>query len=209
MTAETIHVAIYDTWADWEAGFALAHLGSGDWQPDGRRYRIVTVAESLDPVLTKGGISLTPDITLSDLDPGESAMLVLPGADSWLTGSNTGFVEAARGFLGAGVPVAAICGATIGLAHGGLLNDIDHTSNAPQILESPAYTGHDHYRDELAVRDRNLITASAIAPVEFARVIFDALEFYPEPISANWYLFYGKQDEAGFFGLMGAMSHAG
>ncbi len=36
MSAETIHVAIYDTWADWEAGFALAHLGSGDWQPDGR-----------------------------------------------------------------------------------------------------------------------------------------------------------------------------
>ena len=113
MTTETIHVAIYDTWADWEAGFALAHLGSGDWQPDGRRYRIVTVAESLDPVLTKGGISLTPDLTLSDLDPGESAMLILPGADSWLTGSNMEFVEAARGFLGAGVPVAAICGATI------------------------------------------------------------------------------------------------
>ncbi len=54
MTEETIHVAIYDTWADWEAGFALAHLGSGDWQPDGRSYRIVTVAESLDPVTTKG-----------------------------------------------------------------------------------------------------------------------------------------------------------
>ena len=32
MTVDTIHVAIYDTWADWEAGYALAHLGSGDWQ---------------------------------------------------------------------------------------------------------------------------------------------------------------------------------
>ena len=81
MTKETIHVGIYDTWADWEAGFALAHLGSGDWQPDGRSYRIVTVAESLDPITTKGGLTLTPDITISELDPGKSAMLILPGAD--------------------------------------------------------------------------------------------------------------------------------
>jgi hypothetical protein len=34
MSNDTIHVGIYDTWADWEPGYALAHLGSGDWQPD-------------------------------------------------------------------------------------------------------------------------------------------------------------------------------
>ena len=55
MAQETIHVAIYDTWADWEAGFAIAHLASGDWQPEGRRYRIVTVAESRKPITTKAG----------------------------------------------------------------------------------------------------------------------------------------------------------
>ena len=57
------------------------------------------------------------------------------------------------------------------------------------------------------MRDGNLITASAIGPVEFARVIFDALEFYPEPTSDNWYLMYGKKEAAGFFGLMEGMSH--
>lgn len=207
MTMETIHVAIYDTWADWEAGFALAHLASGDWQPEGRKYRIVTVAESLEPVRTKGGMTLVPDININALDPGESAMLILPGADSWLEGANTAFVEAAGRFLEAGVPVAAICGATTGLARGGLLNDVDHTSNAPQLLESPEYTGHDRYQHDLAVRDGNLITASTIGPVEFARVIFDALEFYPEPTSDNWYLMYGKKEAAGFFGLMEGMSH--
>lgn len=209
MTQETIHVAIYDTWADWETGFALAHLASGDWQPDGRRYRIVTVAESLDPITTKGGLTLTPDITINELDPETSAMLILPGADTWLTGANMAFVEAADRYLGAGVPVAAICGATIGLARGGLLNDVDHTSNAPQVLEPPAYTGHDRYRHDFAVRDGNLITASAVGPVEFARAIFDILEFYPETTSDNWYLMYGKKDAAGFFGLMEGMSHAG
>jgi putative intracellular protease/amidase len=209
MTQETIHVAVYDTWADWETGFALAHLSSGDWQPEGRSYRIVTVAETLDPITTKGGMTLTPDITIADLDPDNSSMLILPGADSWLSGANMAFVSAAGRFLGAGVPVAAICGATVGLARAGLLNDIDHTSNAPQVLESPAYTGQAHYRYDLAVRDGNLITASAIAPVEFARAIFDALQFYPQATSDNWYLMYGKQDPAGFFGLMEGMTNAG
>jgi putative intracellular protease/amidase len=209
MAQETIHVAIYDTWADWEAGYVIAHLASGDWQPEGRRYRIVTVAESRKPITTKGGITLTPDITIDALDPNESAMLIMPGADSWLTGANMAFVEAAGKFLKAEVPVAAICGATTGLARGGLLNDVNHTSNAPQVLESPGYTGHDRYQHELAVRDGNLITASAVGPVEFARAIFDALEFYPKHTTDNWYLLYGKKDAAGFFGLMEGASHAG
>ena len=66
-------------------------------------------------------------------------MLILPGADTWLAGQNIAFVSMAARFLDAGVPVAAICGATVGLARGGVLNDRNHTSNAVQILESDGY----------------------------------------------------------------------
>lgn len=206
MSTDTIHVGIYDTWADWEAGYALAHLGSGDWQPDGRKYQIVSVGEAMDPITTKGGLTLTPDITVAHLDPSDSALLILPGADTWLAGHNMSFVDAASRFLAAGVPVAAICGATVGLAHGGVLNDRDHTSNAAQILESDAYTGHARYRDELVVTDRGLITASGIAPVEFAKAIFDLLAFYDRTTSEHWYSLYGEHDPAGFFGLMSGRS---
>lgn len=200
--SDTIHVGIYNTWADWEAGYALAHLGSGDWQPSGKRYRVVLVGESPDPIVTKAGITLTPDLVLDDLEPKNSAMLILPGADTWLAGENMAFVAAAARFLEAEVPVAAICGATAGMARGGLLNDVAHTSNAPQLLESEGYSGGDRFRYELAVTDGNLITASGIAPVEFAREIFSQLEFYDPLTIDNWYLMYGKQDAAGFFGLM-------
>ncbi len=202
MTSNTINVGIYDTWADWEAGYVLAHLGSGDWQKDGLRYNIVLVGRTLDPITTKAGITLTPDVAVEDLNPAESAMLILPGADTWLDGQNTAFVAAAKNFLDAGVPVAAICGATMGMAAGGLLNDVDHTGNAPQTLESPSYRGHDRYRFDPAVADGNVITASAVAPVEFAAAIFRRLEFYDETTNQNWYLLYGKKDPAGFFGLM-------
>jgi putative intracellular protease/amidase len=209
MRNDTIHVAIYDTWADWEPSYALAHLASGDWQPDGKKYRIVTVGETSDPITTKGGITLAPDITSGELDHSTSAMLILPGADTWLGGGNAGFVDAASRFLAAGVPVAAICGATVGLAHAGVLNERDHTSNAPQILESDAYTGHARYKDELAVTDGDLITAAGIAPVEFAFAIFERLAFYNRSVNDNWYLLYGRQDAAGFLGLMEAAGHGG
>jgi putative intracellular protease/amidase len=198
----TVHVAIYNTWADWEAGFALAHLGSGEWSSPRQSYEIRLVAESTKPILTKAGITLTPDLVLADMKPADSEMLILPGGDTWLAGENMAFVEAAQAFLNAGVPVAAICGATIGLARGGLLNDVDHTSNAVQTLKCPAYTGAARHQDELAVTDANLITASGIAPVEFAREIFTLLCFYDKATTENWYLLYGEHNQAGFFGLM-------
>ncbi len=200
--SKAIHVGIYDSWADWEAGYALAHLGSGDWRGDGMRYRIVLVGETMEPVVTKAGISLSPGRVLADLEPEESAMLVLPGADGWLVGGNGAFVAMAARFLEAGVPVAAICGATIGLARAGLLNGVRHTSNAPQVLECEGYSGAAGYCYEGAVTDGDLITASGIAPVDFAREIFARLGFYDPKTLANWYLMYGKQDPAGFFGLM-------
>ena len=137
----TVHLAVYDTLADWEVGHTTAHINSGAWQRNPDRFRIATVGETLDPVTTMGGLTLTPDIALADLDPTDSAMLILPGADTWLSGGNGAFVEAARRFLAAGVPVAAICGATGGLAAGGLLDDRRHTSNAREVLEATGYGG--------------------------------------------------------------------
>jgi len=203
----TVHVAIYNNWADWEAGFALAHLGSGDWSSSGTSYEIRLVGESAEPIRTKAGILLTPDMVLADLQPEDSAMLILPGADTWLAGENMAFVEAAQVFLNAGVPVAAICGATIGLARAGLLNDVDHTSNAVQTLECSAYTGALRHKHDLAVTDGNLITASGIAPVEFAREIFTLLGFYDKATAENWYLLYGEHNPAGYFGLMQGVAH--
>ncbi|WP_276839506.1 DJ-1/PfpI family protein [Methanothrix soehngenii] len=57
-----------------------------------------------------------------ELSPTDSAMRILPGGIAWDGGKNSEVIEVARVFLDSGVPVAAICGATAGLARGGLLN---------------------------------------------------------------------------------------
>jgi putative intracellular protease/amidase len=81
-----------------------------------------------------------------------------------------------------GVPIAAICGATLAVARAGLLEDRAHTSNELAYLQRiPSYRGSNRYVDALAVRDRGLITASGLGPTEFAREIFEELGvFSPE-----------------------------
>jgi transcriptional regulator GlxA family with amidase domain len=198
-------VGVYESMADWEIGHVMAHINSGDWQIDPDRYHVRTVGESGEAVKTMGGVKIIPDLTLDELTPEDNAMLILAGADIWLEGGNEAFSEKARGFLAAGIPVAAICGATFGLARAGLLDERRHTSNAPEVLAmADGYDGADLYRDELAVSDGDVITASGIAPVEFAREIFARLDLYEPQVLDAWYKLYGRHDPAGYTELVAA-----
>jgi putative intracellular protease/amidase len=205
--AETVHLAVYDTLADWEYGFAVAAINKPDWQKRPGRYEIRTVGLSAEPITTMGGVRITPDLALADLKPSDSAMLIMPGSDTWETGENAAFGKAARKFLDAGVPVAAICGATMGLAAEGLLNDRDHTGNAVQQLEMmPGYTGAEHYREVRAHSSDGLVTAGAAGALEFARAIFVELDLYTPEVVEAWYGLYSTGDPAWFGKLMEAAS---
>ena len=109
---------------------------------------------------------------------------------------------AARQFLAAGVPVAAICGATFGLALEGLLDDRAHTSNAAEYLALGPDSRRRPVRRRPAVVDGDLITASGVAPVHFARAIFERLAVYTAEVAASWFKLYGDRDPAGFYELM-------
>jgi putative intracellular protease/amidase len=169
----TAHLALYDTFADMEVGHLLAELHTGRFT--GTRFDVVTVAESRDPITSMGGLRTVADTLLSDLHPAGSALLILPGAEMWDAGGGGAFAAAAGRFLEAGVPVAAICGATAGLARAGLLDEREHTSAAPEYLAATGYGGGDHYVDERAVVDGDLITAGPQSPVRFARATLDRL----------------------------------
>jgi putative intracellular protease/amidase len=115
-----------------------------------------------------GGVRMLPDALIGDLEPTDSDLLILPGAEMWDVGGGAPFADAARRFLDAGVPVAAICGATAGLARAGLLDERKHTSAAAQYLAATGYPGGNHYVDEPAVVDGDLVTAGPQSPVQFA-----------------------------------------
>lgn len=202
MINRTAHVAIYDALADWEVGHLLAELRTGRFT--GTPFDVVTVAESLDPVTTMGGVRMVPDALLAELDPADSDLLVLPGAAMWDAGGGDPFAAAAGRFLDAGVPVAAICGATAGLARAGLLEIRKHTSAAAEYLAATGYQGGDRYVDERAVVDGDLVTAGPQSPVQFARATLGRLGLAsPETLAAYEGVFH-RADPAAFPALMQA-----
>ncbi|MFF5310387.1 DJ-1/PfpI family protein [Streptomyces massasporeus] len=191
-TGKPVHLAVYDTLADWETGHATAQLARTG-------HEIRTVGPSTAPVRSVGGLRIQPDLALHDLRPEDSALLILPGADLWDTTDDLApFARTARAFLDAGVPVAAICGATAGLAREGLLDDRDHTSAISFYLAATGYAGGGRYVEADAVTDGPLITAGPTEPVAFAREILRLLGIYEGEVLDAWYRLFHDSDVAAY-----------
>jgi putative intracellular protease/amidase len=127
----------------------------------------------------------------------------MPGADTWGEGHDK-VLALASDLVVRGTTVAAICGATLGMARAGLLDDRPHTSNAPDYLAmTPAYHGAEHYREAKVVADDTVITAPATAPIDFARAIFERLEAFAAPVIDAWYGLYTTGERRYFDTLVG------
>jgi putative intracellular protease/amidase len=195
----TVHLAVYDTLADWEFGHTTATLA-------GAGYRVVAVGpDGRDAVTTAGGLRLVPELPLSALRPADSALLILPGAAAWEDGSLAPFAQAAHSFVAAGVPVAAICGATAGLAAAGLLDDRAHTGPAREVLAATGYAGGAHYRDADAVTGRGVVTAGPTDPEAFTREILTLLDVYTPEVRDAWFRLFAHSDATAYPVVAGAM----
>ena len=121
-----------------------------------------------------GGIKVLPDLPLSEAQLSPTNVLILPGGDAWMGGEIEEVTSFIKAFARAGKPVAAICAATLSLAHAGLLDDHHHTSNGDGFIAKyvPKYRGQELYQRARAVTDGNVITANGLAPFAFAAEIF-------------------------------------
>lgn len=190
-----------DTMADWEYGYLTSGITWAE-DADPGRFRLRVLGDGGAEVTTKGRLRVRTDGSIGEVDPADVALLVLPGADTWDEGHDRA-LALARSLLHGGTPVAAICGATLGLARAGLLDDRAHTSNAPDFLAGSGYAGAALYREERAVDDRGLITAGATAPVDFAAAVFRRLELFPPAVVDAWYGLY-TTGERKYFDLLTA-----
>jgi putative intracellular protease/amidase len=201
----TIYYAVLDTLSDWEAGHVLAELRSGRFLKDpSRRYDVVLCGATLDTITTMGGLHLKPDALVGEIQPKQGDLLLLPGADTWLVPEQEPFIAKARDVLAGGTTVGAICGATLGLANAGLLDSQPHTSNDVEVLKMfcPFYRGEQFYVNEPAIADKNLVTASGLAPVEFAYQIFRQLDVMTPATLAAWHSLYTTRKPEFFYALM-------
>lgn len=71
----TVYVYVLDTLADWEIGHVTAELHSRRFfKKDAPQVAVKTVGISKEPVKTMGGLTVTPDCTLDDMEIGESSV---------------------------------------------------------------------------------------------------------------------------------------
>jgi putative intracellular protease/amidase len=204
-----VFIYVFDGFADWEIAYLSAELASGRYFRQGtEKIPVIKFGATTEPVVTMGGFRVLPDIALADVHVGDDDILVLPGGDLWLQAPPRDILALAKSRIEKGLPVAAICGATIALAGIGALDALPHTSNDRDYLSSvcPDYRGAALYRNEGAVRAENLVTASGIAPVEFAAEIFRMTgAFSPETVDA-WRALNVSHDPKYFYGLMSSLS---
>jgi len=183
LALSAVHLLVFDGFADWEPAYALAEVRRSGGIP------VATVGFTDAPVRSMGGLPVMPDLALAGVNPGSVRLLLLPGGDLWEgTYPRTALETLIRDLHARRIPIAAICGATLALARAGLLNGRSHTSNEPAHLQqAPVYVGTTRYVDALAVRDRGVITASGLGPIEFAREIFEELQVFSPADRSVWY----------------------
>lgn len=183
MMRKKAYLLVFDGLADWEAALALCEINKKDY------IDVLTVALSKEPVTTMGGIKIVPDANIEDIDARQACIFIAPGGDMWEQEANENYIALFKRLHREGVIIGAICGATLGLGRAGLLDEINHTSNSLSYLKEmlPDYKGDQFYVDRLAVADKNVITASGLGSVEFAREVIKRLELYDEKDAEIWW----------------------
>ena len=184
LSSPAVHVLVFEGFADWEPAYALAEL-----RRSGKR-SVVAVGFDREPVTSMGGLRVIPDRVLNVIRPSEIEILILPGGNFWESPYPPAELnQVLNDLVAAHIPIAAICAGTLALGRAGLLNGRRHTSNMPGYIVNhcPDYSGGQLYDAVPAVNDRGVITASGLAPVEFAREIFKHLKVFTRADEELWF----------------------
>lgn len=177
------NLLIFDGLADWEPAHALCQI---------HRYGnldVVAVGFSKRTIVTMGGLRLTPDTTMDAVEASETGIFILPGGDMWEQEDHPEVSRLLRRLHAENVLLGALCAATLQIARAGLTRGIRHTSNSMEYLKTMVteYQDDAFYVDELAVTDRNIITASGLGSVEFGREVIRQLQIHDEPNTQLWF----------------------
>jgi putative intracellular protease/amidase len=177
------YLLVFDGLADWEPANAFCEIKKSG------RYEVVTAGFSRQPVTSMAGLQITPHVTIEDVDPSNTAFFMLPGGDMWEKKSDEGIKALLHHLHEENVLIGAICAATLEIARAGLTHAVRHTSNSRPYLKSivPSYRDDEFYVDELAVADKNIITASGLGSVDFAREVIRSLKLYSAADTEIWY----------------------
>ena len=200
-----VYLYLLNTLADWEISYLTAELNSGRYLDKTKPpVELIKIGNTTEPIKTMGGITITPDESIDNIQFKEDDLLILPGADTWMEDENKKIIDIASDVINKKVIIAAICGATIALANKGMLDNRKHASNDIEVLKMfcPEYTGENFYLNQPSVTDDNLITASGITPLEFSYEVLKRINVMKAETLEAWYQLYKTNEPKYFYALM-------
>ncbi|MCL2831752.1 MAG: glutamine amidotransferase [Treponema sp.] len=200
-----VFLYVLDTLADWEISYLTSEINSGRYlKKNIEKPKIIKIGKNLKSIKTMGGMEITPDICVKDIKAREGDLLILPGADTWLNGDNNEILNFVNENVNSNLTIAAICGATIGLANIGFLNEIKHTSNSLDYLKMicPNYKGEKYFCNQPIVICNNIITATGLAPLEFTYEKLKKVNIMESNTIEAWYYLYKTREDKYFFELL-------
>jgi putative intracellular protease/amidase len=187
----TIVTVLTDGYADWET--ALLNAAARSYYGVDTRY----ATPGGRPVTSSGGLRVTPDLAVEDIDPGSIDAVVVNGGSIWQSPETPDIGATLRAVRDAGKTVAGICDGTVALARAGILDDVPHTSNSTDNLPPTGYRGAAHYRDQPdAVVSGKIVTAPGTAPVSFMGGVMETLGLRNDDL--DYYIkLYGAEHKPG------------
>lgn len=200
------YLYVFHTMSDWEYGYLIAELNTGRYfKKDVTPLKVVTVGANKETITSMGGLSIKPDISLDECTFESKDLLILPGGNTW--SENEPILKKVGKALNIGTTVAAICGANVGLANFGYLNSRKHTSKSLEYIKMvcPNYKGENFYEMGPVASGENLVTASGVAPLEFAMEVLKKLDVFTPDTLHSWYNL-NKTNPEYFFQLMNSIN---
>lgn len=183
MNKNEILLVLTDRWCDWEASYTIAVANAYS------DYVVKTIAIDSNPKISMGGLMTNIDYNMEDpMDFEHTAIVVLPGGLSWEENEYTEIASFIKKAHNAGIPIAAICGATTFLCRNGFLDQVKHTGDSLELFQrQEGYHGESLYVPAQVVVDGGFITANETAAVQFAYEIFKLLKLDTEEELEQWY----------------------
>ena len=159
-----------DNFADWET--ALFNASARYYFGFDVRY----AAPQGQALLSSGGLLVTPQLAIEDIDLDGLDVLLVCGGPAWQSAGAPEIGALLAAAQQRGIVLAGICDGTRVLAQAGVLDKVRHTSNGAANLLETGYAGAALYQDvPWAVADDGIVTAPGTAPVSFTREVLRSL----------------------------------
>ncbi len=165
-----ILTVLTEGFADWET--ALLNAAARAFYGIETRY----ATPGGGPVTSAGGMLVTPDLAVADVDVASFDAIIFCGGTAWQSPGAPDIAPLLGDARAEGKLIGLICDATVAAARAGVLDKVRHTSNGAGYLDRTGYGGAALYRDTpAAVSDDRIVTAPGTSPVSFMAAILDGL----------------------------------